>query len=77
MAIDTREKRASVLGVGRPWMNTKEPGAVDQLWRHASGMSYAGTVLSPGTGRSVVRLVGDGGLVSQAGLTNVGGGLIG
>ena len=77
MAIDTREKRASVLSVGRPWMNTKEPGTVDQLWRHASGMSYAGTVLSPGTGRAVISLIGKGGLVREGGLADIGGGLVG
>jgi len=47
MAIDTREKRASVLSVGRPWSRTKEPGTVDEAWRLASGMAYAGNALSP------------------------------
>lgn len=77
MAIDTREKRASVLSVGRPWSNTKEPGAVDELWRLASGMAYAGTVLSPETGRAVISLIGKGGLVREGGLADIGGGLVG
>lgn len=47
MAIDTIEKRASVLGVARPWMRDKLPGTVDEAWRLASGNVYAGNALSP------------------------------
>ena len=40
--IDTREKRASVLGVGRPWYRTKSPQAAKNgAWRATSGNSYA------------------------------------
>ncbi len=46
MALDTREKRASVLGVGRPWYRTKLPGANDAAWRAASGNAYAGVSIS-------------------------------
>jgi len=47
MAIDTREKRASVLGVARPWYRSKLPGTIDEAWRLASGNVYAGNALSP------------------------------
>ena len=46
MALDSREKRASVPGVGRPWYRTKLPGTVDEAWRMASGNVYAGNALS-------------------------------
>ncbi len=42
MALDSKEKRASVPGIGRPWYRTKLPGAVDAPWRAASGNVYAG-----------------------------------
>ena len=43
MAIDTKEKRASVLGVGRPWMRDKFPVAtLTEAWRIASGNAYGG-----------------------------------
>ncbi len=49
MAIDTREKRASVPGVGRPWMRGKNPNASKtQAWRLATGLAYAGNALSAG-----------------------------
>ena len=48
MAIDDREKRANVIGVGRPWARTKEPAASkDEQWRIASGNAYGGTALTP------------------------------
>lgn len=50
MAIDSRKKRASVPGVGRPFMRGKFPGTIDEGWRHGSANSYAGTVLSPPAG---------------------------
>ena len=48
MAIDTREKRANVLGVARPWIRSKEPDASkDEAWRASSANSYGGNLLSP------------------------------
>ena len=47
MAIDTREKRAHVPGVGRPWVRGKLPWAIDEQWRIASGNAYGGNALSP------------------------------
>jgi len=47
MAIDTKEKRANVLRVGRPWMRDKFPVATpDQQWRIASGNAYGGNALA-------------------------------
>lgn len=49
MAIDDREKRAAIPGVGRPYMRGKLPvAAKDQEWRIASGNAYGGNALSPG-----------------------------
>ena len=46
MAIDSKEKRANVLGVGRPWMRNKFPVATpDEQWRAASANSYGGNEL--------------------------------
>jgi len=51
MAIDSKEKRAAVLGVGRPWMRDKFPVATpDEEWRISSGNAYGGNALSPGGG---------------------------
>ncbi len=48
MAIDSKEKRASVLGVGRPWVRDKFPVATpDEEWRISSGNAYGGNALSP------------------------------
>lgn len=50
MAIDSKEKRAAVLGVGRPWMRDKFPVATpDEEWRISSGNAYGGNALSAGT----------------------------
>ena len=58
MAIDDKEKRASVIGVGRPWMRTKFPVATpDEEWRASSGNSYGGNALSP-TLTSNMHLIG-------------------
>jgi len=47
MAIDTKEKRANVIGVGRPWLRDKFPQAAkDEQWRIASGNAYGGNALS-------------------------------
>ncbi len=46
MAIDTKEKRANVIGVGRPFLRTKEPSAdKDQQWRVATGLGYGGNAI--------------------------------
>lgn len=51
MAIDSKEKRAGVLGVARPWMRDKFPVATpDEQWRIASGNAYGGNALSPVAG---------------------------
>lgn len=48
MAIDSKEKRAAVLGVARPWMRDKFPVATpDEEWRASSANSYGGNALSP------------------------------
>lgn len=64
MAIDSKEKRASVLGVARPWMRDKFPVATpDEEWRASSANSYGGNALSAGAAvlisqaRSVGRFV--------------------
>lgn len=47
MAIDTREKRANVMGVGRPWMRSKHPtGTFDEQARINIGNAYGGNSLS-------------------------------
>ena len=51
MALDTRTKRANVLGVGRPWVRTKEPDATKgEDWRIASGNATGLNALSPAAG---------------------------
>ena len=47
MAIDDKEKRASVIGVGRPWARDKFPVAdPDGEWRASSGNTYGGNTFS-------------------------------
>jgi hypothetical protein len=75
MALDSREKRAAALGVGRPWVRDKLPGANDQEWRIASGNAYGGNALSPAAGRIMGALAGRGGLAGEGGLAGIGGGL--
>ena len=54
MAIDSKEKRAAVLGVARPWMRDLFPVATpDEEWRAAVSNSYGGNALSPGTGINI------------------------
>jgi hypothetical protein len=73
MAIDTKEKRAAVLGVARPWMRDKLPVETpDQEWRMVSGNAYGGNVLSPTVGGRVFCIVGSGGLVGPGGMTGRG-----
>ena len=46
MAIDSKEKRAAVLGVARPWMRDKFPVATpNEGWRISSGNAYGGNAL--------------------------------
>ena len=48
MALDDKEKRAAVIGVGRPWMRDKFPVATpDEEWRISSGNAYGGNALTP------------------------------
>ena len=70
MALDSKEKRAAVLGVGRPWMRDKFPVATpDEEWRISSGNAYGGNALSPAVGGRVMGgLIGPGGLVGHGGL---------
>ncbi len=47
MAIDSKEKRASVIGVGRPYLRDKFPIATpDPQWRASSGLSYGAYIIS-------------------------------
>ena len=51
MSIDSKEKRAAVLGVARPWMRDKFPVATpDEEWRISSGNAYGGNALTPPAG---------------------------
>ncbi len=77
MALDTREKRENVPGVGRPWMRAHHTETIDQQWRMAVGLAYGGNALSPGVGRIMSSLAGAGGLASEGGLAGSGGGLAG
>ena len=48
MAIDDKEKRVAVLGVGRPWMRGIFPVATpDEEWRLNVGHAYGGNALTP------------------------------
>ena len=76
MAIDSKEKRAAVLGVARPWMRDKFPVATpDEEWRISSGNAYGGNALSVGAGRIMSSLVNSGGLAGHGGIAGPGGGL--
>jgi hypothetical protein len=79
MAIDSKEKRAAVLGVGRPWMRDKFPVATpDEEWRISSGNAYGGNALSPIVGgRIMSSLAAYGGLAAHGGIAGKGGGLAG
>ncbi len=55
MALDDKEKRAGVLGVGRPWMRDKFPVATpDQEWRVSSGNAYGGNAIAAPVAVAVV-----------------------
>lgn len=73
MAIDTKEKRANVLGVGRPYIRNKFPVATpDEQWRISSGNAYGGNALSPAAAGTVPPL--DEGMLT-GGFQPLGGGL--
>ena len=38
--MNTRQKRAAVIGVGRPWYRNPHPSSMDTLQRAAVGMTY-------------------------------------
>ena len=46
MAIDTQQKRMSVMGVGRPWMRAHFPGTINAAWRLATGNVYSGNAVT-------------------------------
>lgn len=47
MAINSKEKRQGITGVGRPYIRDKFPVAVlDEEWRIFSGNAYGGNALS-------------------------------
>ena len=47
MAIDSKEKRQGITGVGRPYIRDKFPVATpDEEWRIFSGNAYGGNALS-------------------------------
>jgi hypothetical protein len=53
MAIDDKEKRQNVIGVGRPFLRNHFPIATpDEQWRIASGLAYGGNALSPPAGEN-------------------------
>ncbi len=42
MAIDTQQKRMSVIGVGRPYLRSHQPSAISTGWRASIGLIYSG-----------------------------------
>jgi len=46
MAVDTQEKRMSVVGAGRPWLRSRLPGTIDAQARAGIGLSYNGITFS-------------------------------
>jgi len=46
MAVDTQQKRMSAAGAGRPYMRAHFPGTINQAWRIAAGIAYAGNPLA-------------------------------
>ena len=48
MALDTKTKRWSAVGVGRPWMRSTFPTDIPtEGWRLSVGNAYAGNALTP------------------------------
>ena len=79
MAIDTREKRASIAGITRLAGPGVTPNASkDQEWRQEVGYSYSG-ILAAGapTVRLMGALAGQGGLAGHGGLAGRRGGIAG
>lgn len=69
MAIDTKEKRVGVIGVGRPYLRGRFPVAVpDEEWRITRGNAYGGNALSPGVGTNRLLLIHPPGLDGGFGL---------
>lgn len=59
MALDTKEKRACVIGVGRPWLRDKLPQAsLDEQWRIASGLAYCGNVFGVAAVTAINYIIG-------------------
>ncbi len=55
MALDTRDKRQAVKGVGRPWLRGPFPTTpVDVEWRAAVGNTYGGNGIEAPAGGSTV-----------------------
>ena len=48
--IPAKEKRMNSVGVGRPWMRTKLPGAKEQPWRIVSGNGYGANTIASSAG---------------------------
>ena len=47
MALDSRQKRAAVIGVGRPWYRNADPNGLDAAQRAAIGNVYPVAAFSP------------------------------
>lgn len=67
MALDTREKRENVPGIGRPWMRAHHTETIDEQWRISVGLAYGGNALTPAVGGRIWNLVGPSGLVGEGG----------
>jgi len=58
MAIDSKEKRQGITGVGRPYIRDKFPVATpDEEWRIFSGNAYGGNTLTPPIGTNRLLLI--------------------
>lgn len=78
MALDSKEKRQSVLSIGRVWQRNTFPIATpDEQWRMSAGNCYGGNALTPGAGRIMSSIAGHGGLASKGGIAGPSGGLAG
>lgn len=77
MAIDTREKRASVVGINRlAGPSVTVNASKDQEWRQEVGYSYSGiAAASPAGGRLMGAIAGHGGLAGHGGIAGRRGGL--
>jgi len=51
MAIDTVNKRVSVVGAGRPYLRSTWPATIDEFWRLSVGNAYSGNSLISGQGK--------------------------